>query len=311
MQSDAKEIYIPSADRVHRLHVAVWEPEKEVRAVVQISHGMVEHVLRYQEFARYLNSQGILVIGNDHLGHGLSVQSEKDFGYFGYGSESSKIVVADLHRVTRYAKKKYGGVPYFLLGHSMGSFMARRYLMTYGRELDGAIIMGTGYQPFLRLCTARAMAAVIRMVKGPGYRSGLLKKAAFGRYNARIDNPRTSNDWLTKETSAVDAYNRDKLCNFSFTADGYQTLFGVIACIQRKKNYNRIPKDLPVFMVAGMDDPVGDYGRGVKKVFASYRAVGLRDLELKLYRTDRHELLNETDRDVVFADIRDWILMRV
>lgn len=311
MQSDAKEIYIRSADRFHRLHVVVWEPKGKVRAIVQISHGMVEHVLRYQEFARYLNRQGILVIGNDHLGHGLSAQPLRDFGYFGYGSESSRIVVADLHRVTRYAKKKYGSVPYFLLGHSMGSFMARRYLMTYGKELDGAIIMGTGYQPFLRLCAARTLAAVIRMVKGSRYRSGLLKQAAFCTYNAKIKYPRTANDWLTKETTVVDAYNRDKLCMFSFTTDGYQTLFGVIAYIQRKKNYDRIPKNLPIFMVAGTDDPVGDYGRGVKKVFASYRAVGISDLQLKLYRTDRHELLNETDRAVVFDDIRNWIFLRI
>ena len=136
-----KDFYIPSRDGVHRLHVVLWEPDTEVKAVVQLSHGMVEMIERYEDFARFLTQHGYAVIGNDHLGHGLTAGNDADLGYF-CPRHMSATVVADLHRVTRVAKKRYKDKPYFLLGHSMGSFMARRYLMTYGMDLDGAVICG-------------------------------------------------------------------------------------------------------------------------------------------------------------------------
>ena len=222
-----KEISIPSTDGKNRLHVVIWEPEGEIKAIVQLSHGMIEYIERYNDFAEYLNKQSILVVGSDHLGHGKTAQ-EADLGYF--GAEKSKTVVDDLYEVTKYTKNKYGDIiPYFLFGHSMGSFMARRYIMTYGFGLTGAIISGTGFQSKAALAVGRLCAFIIGSVHDERYRSDFMKKLAFGTYNKRIENAQTENDWLTKDTEVVARYNKDKYCTFKFTINGYKTLFEVLA----------------------------------------------------------------------------------
>ena len=301
-----KEIRLPSKDGVHKLHVVIWEPQIPVRAILQISHGMIEMIERYDAFAGFLNEKGILVIGNDHLGHGQTADSEEDFGYF-CPRNMSETVVADLHSVTEYAKKEYPNVPYFLLGHSMGSFMARRYLMTYGEELTGAIIMGTGKQPKHVLLTGKAVANVIQFFKGPRYHSEFLRKAAFGHFNDAVVDKRTESDWLTKDEKIVDFCLSNKYCNFTFTVNGYKTLFEVISFIQKKENVEKIPKNLPILMVAGDADPIGEYGKSVRSVFESYKQAGIKDIRLKLYEGDRHEILNELDKESVYVDILKWI----
>ena len=155
---------LTSNDGVHKLHVVIWQPEENIRAVMQISHGMIEFIERYDGFARYLNEQGIVVIGNDHLGHGHTAGSDEDLGYF-CPDRKSETVVKDLHTVTEYAKKEYPGIPYFLFGHSMGSFMARRYLMTYGDELTGAILCGTGEQTSATLFAGKTAAGILGAFK--------------------------------------------------------------------------------------------------------------------------------------------------
>lgn len=299
------ETKIPSTNGKDSLHVVIWEPVGEIDGIVQISHGMVEYVKRYDEFARYLNTYGFLVIGNDHIGHGETAK-EEDLGYFGEGK--SKTVVDDLDQVTLYAKSTYGAdLPIFLFGHSMGSFMARRFIMEYGRDINGVIISGTGYTPPAVVGAGKFIASVIRLFHGERYRSEFLKNMAFGSYNKRIENLRTPNDWLTKETEVVDKYNQDKFCTFKFTVNGYQTLFGVLSYIQNKQNIRKIPKNLPVLLISGEEDPVGFYGEGVKTVFRQMKAEGIRDMKMKLYPGDRHELTNETDRTIVYKDIKDWL----
>lgn len=300
------DIDIESTDGVNTLHTVVWEPEGKPRAILQISHGMIEHIERYDDFAGYLNSNGIAVVGNDHLGHGKTAGSPDDYGYF--GADASVTVVSDLFKVTGYAKERFGSdVPYFLLGHSMGSFMARRYLIEHGDALDGAVICGTGYQPPAVLAIASAVTACIGAVKGDRYRPESLKKMAFGPYNKRIPDAKSPNSWLSRDDEVVRRYDSDPMCTFSFTADGYRTLFGVLKFIQKKKNYRRIPKDLPVFMIAGEEDPVGNYGKGVEKVFRAYSDIGIKDISLKLYPNDRHEILNEPDKEDVYSDILLWL----
>lgn len=301
-----KEIRLPSKDGVHKLHVVIWEPQTQIKAILQISHGMIEMIERYDDFAGFLNTKGILVIGNDHLGHGQTADSEEDFGYF-CPKKMSATVVADLHSVTEYAKKKYPNVPYFLLGHSMGSFMARRYLMTYGEELTGTIIMGTGRKPEHVLLAGKIVSSIIQIIKGPRYHSQFLRKSAFGTFNDKIPNKRTESDWLTKDEKIVDFCLGNKYCNFTFTINGYKTLFDVLGFIQKKENIAQIPKELPIFMVAGDADPVGDYGQGVQKVFETYKQAGIEDIAIKLYEGDRHEILNELDKESVYIDIYKWM----
>ncbi len=300
-----KNMELPSNDGVHKLHVVVWQPNGEPKAVLQLSHGMIEFIERYEGLAQYLNEQDILVIGNDHLGHGHTAGRDEDLGYF-CPEHMSETVVKDLHTVTEYAKKEYPGIPYFLLGHSMGSFMARRYLMTYGDELTGAILCGTGEQTSATLFAGKTVAGILGAFKGQRYRSEFIRKTSFKGYNDRFEK-RTENDWLTKDQSIVDWYNGHKFCTFGFTINGYKTLFEVLTYIQKQENYNKIPKNLPVYMIAGEDDPVGNYGEGVKHIYQQYKDSGIKDISIKLYPNDRHEILNELDKETVYADVADWI----
>ena len=300
-----KNMELPSNDGVHKLHVVVWQPDGEPKAVLQLSHGMIEFIERYEGLAQYLNEQDILVIGNDHLGHGHTAGRDEDLGYF-CPEHMSETVVKDLHTVTEYAKKEYPGISYFLLGHSMGSFMARRYLMTYGDELTGAILCGTGEQTSATLFAGKTAAGILGAFKGQRYRSEFIRKTSFKGYNDRFEK-RTENDWLTKDQSIVDWYNGHKFCTFGFTINGYKTLFEVLTYIQKQENYNKIPKNLPVYMIAGEDDPVGNYGEGVKHIYQQYKDSGIKDISIKLYPNDRHEILNELDKETVYADVADWI----
>jgi alpha-beta hydrolase superfamily lysophospholipase len=303
-----KDFTIPSKDGVHRLHVILWEPEDKrgIKGVVQISHGMIEMIERYEAFAKYLNKNGYVVIGNDHLGHGLTAGNKSDLGYF-CPDNISATVVSDLHRVTKYAKKIYKGKPYFLLGHSMGSFMARRYIMTYPYEVDGVVICGTGNQNSLRIITGKIVAAIDKFIAGDRYRTRFIKFNSFLGYQSRIKNPRTKNDWLTRDEKIVDWYNNEKFCTFDFTINGYRGLFDVLSFIQKAKNIKRISKELPILLVSGSEDPVGKYGRDVKKIYRQYKKAGINDITLKLYKDDRHEILNELDKLDVYADILRWI----
>lgn len=305
-----RELQIPSNDGIHQLHVVVWEPEQEVKAVLQISHGMVEFIERYDDFAKFMNTQGVLVIGNDHLGHGHTAANDEELGYFCKGHDSG-VVVKDLHSVTEYAKKQYPGKPYFLLGHSMGSFMARRYCMTYGKELTGAIISGTGCQPGIVLAGGKLITNVIKLFRGEKYRSEFVKQTSFKGYNDHFEPIRTVNDWLTRDEKIVDAYNANKFCTFCFTINGYQTLFDVLSFIQKKENVAKLPNELPMYFVAGMEDPVGSYGKGVQAVYDTYKAKGQKDIDIKLYCNDRHEILNELDRQTVYEDIASWVQARL
>jgi len=189
----------------------------------------------------------------------------------------------------------------------MGSFLARRYLMTYAGELTAAVICGTGTTPTAMLAGGRCLAALIGLFRGPKYRSELLKKASFGTYNARIDNPKSPNAWLSVREENVEKYDKDKYCTFPFTVNGYKTLLGTIAYIQKPANVGKIPKTLPIFLIAGAEDPVGAYGKGVQAVYEVLKKQGIKDLSIKLYPNDRHEILNETDRESVYADVAEWL----
>jgi alpha-beta hydrolase superfamily lysophospholipase len=303
-----KDFTIPSRDGVHRLHVILWEPEDKgsIKGVVQISHGMLDMMERYEEFARYLNKNGYAVIGNDHLGHGLSAGNSCDFGYF-CQDDISATLTADLHRVTRLAKKRYRRKPVFLLGHSMGSFLARRYMMRYPDELSGVILSGTGSKSPVTVNVGKALAALLRAVFGDRYHSRIIRYFIFKGYLSRVENARTQNDWLTRDEAVVDKYNHNKYCNFTFTINGYRGIFEVVGVIQKRSNLKLMSKDLPILLIAGKSDPVGGYGKNIRSIFRQYKKAGIKDVSFKLYKGDRHEILNELDRINVYEDILRWI----
>ncbi|MBE5884247.1 MAG: alpha/beta hydrolase [Lachnospiraceae bacterium] len=302
-----EEFYFDSRDGEHKIHAVRYMPDDDkVTCVVQIIHGMAEYMERYEEFAEFLTQKGILVTGEDHLGHGKTVAEDGSYGYF-CEQDPATVVVRDVHRLKKMTESLYPNVPYVILGHSMGSFILRNYLCRYGTGIEGAVIMGTGMQTPALIKMSKAILAIQKVFLGSKHVGRFIDQAAFGAYNKHFEPTRTASDWLSRDEEKVDQYVADPLCGFTFTVNGFQTLFELIARIQKKENLEKIPKELPILMVSGAEDPVGDCGEGVKRAYASLEDVGLTNMELKLYEHDRHELLNELDRTMVMENIYDWI----
>ena len=306
--SSLRYVKIPSSRPGATLNVLLCLPEGRPRAVLQMTHGMVEYIGRYEELACWLADRGVAAVGHDHLGHGGSVVSREEYGYFGR-PDGNRLLLDDIHRVTRWAKAlpELEGLPWFLLGHSMGSFYARQYLCEYGGELQGAILMGTGWQPRAAARAGRALCHLLAAFHGWRYRSKLVDSMAFGSYNRSFRPARTSKDWLNRDEKEVDRYLSEERCSFRFTLNGYDSLFTALERLCDKELLARAPKDLPVLFLSGDDDPVGDRGRGVQKAAQSLRDAGMRRVEVKLYPGARHELLVELNRQEVFADIGSFI----
>ena len=203
-----------SSDKKTNIHAVKWEPEGEARAVLQISHGMIEYVERYEAFADFLTEKGFVVVGNDHLGHGNSVQSQEFWGYFA-PEHGSDLVIEDLHQLRARTQAEYPGIPYFMLGHSMGSFLLRKYLSKYGKGLAGAVIMGTGTQTDRTVKMGRRICKLIASVRGWNHRGGFVEKQVFSGNNKRFENE-GQGAWLTKDREIVEAYNKDPRCPFLF-----------------------------------------------------------------------------------------------
>ena len=295
---------IPSTRPGAQLNVLVCLPEGRPRAVLQMTHGMVEYIGRYEELARFLAGQGIAAVGHDHLGHGGTAATKEDYGYFGR-PDGNRLLLDDIFAVTRWAKAlpALAGLPWFLLGHSMGSFYARQYLCEHGGELSGAILMGTGWQPRAAALAGRALCHLLTAFKGWHYRSKLVDGMAFGSYNRSFAPARTSKDWLNRDGREVDRYLADERCSFRFTLNGYDSLFTGLARLCDRRLLAQAPKDLPLLFLSGADDPVGSRGKGVERAAQSLRDAGVRHIAVKLYPAARHELLLELNRQEVFADI--------
>ena len=300
------EFYYLSADQKTRIHAIEWIPQGDIRAVLQICHGMCEFIGRYEEFAHFLCEQGYLVTGNDHLGHGASITDEEDRGYFAE-PDGNACVLADIHTLRTLTQEKYPHVPYFLLGHSMGSFLARQYICRHGAGLSGAIIMGTGSQPGMILNLGIFLCRLSALFHGSRYRSHFINNLAFGGYNKKFEPARTPSDWLTKDAAIIDSYISHPSCTFIFTVNAYQSMFRSIRSAQDGSQIAHIPKALPILVVSGTDDPVGNFGRGVRQVYDAYRSAGIQDVSISLYDGDRHEILNETDREQVYQDLLAWM----
>lgn len=302
-----------STDGKTAIHAVKWIPDSgEYHGILQITHGMVEYIERYEAFAEYLTERGYMVVGHDHIGHGASVLSEEDWGFF-HEEAPSDTLVEDMHKLRCIIQEDHSDLPYFMMGHSMGSFMLRKYLAIHGEQLKGAIIMGTGYKKESLVNVALTLAKTIGKIKGSHYRSPFMTNLVFDKNYKAYDmtGKNSSNSWLTKDEEIVKKYYSDPRCTFMFTINGYQGLFEAIKFSSNVKNIQRIPKELPVFFVAGKEDPVGDCGEAVKHVYDLFKLSGKVDVEMKLYEKDRHEILNEVDKQVVFEDIYNWMNKRI
>lgn len=310
--TDFQEFTFLSSDGHTQLHGAQWTPaDREPIAVLQIAHGVAEHILRYDDFARYLNDRGILVAGHDHLGHGKSLPEGGTPVYFGDGS-TWETVVDDIHLLHDRLREQYPDLPILLMGHSMGSFLSRSYLIRYPGTVDAAIIMGTGWQPKAVVAGGLAVARATAAVVGESGTSDLVTQLAFGAYNKQFAPNRTSCDWLSADTDNVDAYMADPLCGADATVGLFRQMLLGIRFNQRLSNLRRMDAQTPVLFIAGDKDPVGANGAGVRRTYQEFLHAGMQDCTLKLYPGLRHEILNEKGwQREIFRDIGLWLTAKL
>ena len=284
------------------LESRLWLPEGQPKAVIQLVHGMAEHIDRYDETAKALNESGFAVVGHTHLGHGKGADL---LGHFGK-ENGWDALIDDTHALRGQTEGAYPELPYFLLGHSMGSFVVRGYCLQYAKGLAGVILSGTGHYDPPIVTFGKGIAAVQCAFGGAEKPSKLLEGISCAGYNKRYENPRTKSDWLSSQAEVVDAYIADPYCGFTFTARAYHDMFMGLSRLY-PPSLSVMAKDIPVLLFAGAMDPVGNYGAGVEKVAEEIKAAGVADVTVKLYEGGRHEMFNERDRRIVWADLIDWM----
>ena len=297
----------PSCDGTHQIFARQWLPtEGQPKAVVQIVHGVSEYIDRYAPVARYLADHGFLVVGCDHLGHGRTALGPEEYGFF-TEQKGWHTVSGDVRRLRTLMGQKYPDLPYFLLGHSMGSFLARTYLIDWPGTLTGAILSGTGQEAPAMVTAGWHMANLVSKLSGQRAHSKLVEKLSFGAYNKQFAPTRTRADWISRDEAMVDAYIADPLCEFLPTAGMFRDMMEGLQYIANKNNLKKMDPATPVYIFSGDHDPVGGNGEGVQKVAGFFRDAGTEDLTVKLYPDGRHEMMNELNRDEVFADLLAWL----
>lgn len=300
-----KEFYFSSADKKTRIHAVEWQPEGTPKAVLQISHGVTEHMLRYEELAEYFTKQGYVVVGNDHLGHGTSIAEGAKPMYFG-PKDSWHWVQEDMYTCLKLTKRHYPNLPYILLGLSLGSFIARSFLITHPGEVDGVVLAGTGQSPAWQLSMVRWLADKEAHKAGDDNTTPMIQQLSFGTYNARFAPNRTGFDWLCASESGLDTYIGDPLRGENMSAGLFREMLSSMIFSGDLKNQKKMDKEVPVLLISGEDDPVGDMGKGVERTRASLAKAGVRDVTKKIYPGRRHDIFREDNRQEVFRDICGW-----
>lgn len=298
-----------SADKRTKIHAVIWRPDDgRYSAVLQITHGMQEYVERYAEFAEFLTKKGFMVVGHDHLGHGASVASDREYGYFAQKNPSDTLIL-DMHALRTAVQKKCGRTPYFMLGHSMGSYLLRKYITLHAKRLSGAILVGTGSMPDAAMRLGMCLCRFLSKKHGWHYKSPLVKRLSFMGPYRKFDTSgaKIENNWLTRDLKTARNYYQDPKCRFDFTINGYFGLMETVLYDNQPKHMAKISKDLPLLFISGDQDPVGNMGKGVRKAYCQYKKAGISNVRMKLYKNDRHELLNELDRQNVYQDIYRWM----
>ncbi len=289
-------------------YMYMWGPEegKEIHGIVQLVHGSCEHSRRYFNFAEFLTDNGYIVYANDLRGHGLTVKDNKELGYFGE-EDGWHTVVEDLYEITKFIKNKHKNLKIIVLGHSMGSFLARHYAAVHGTEVNGVIATGTAHNPRLVLKFGRMLAERDIRKNGPKHRNETLNKMSYDSFSDQFKPIRTKQDWLTRDEKIVDEYIKDELCGFVFTSSGFRDMFEGLLFITDRNNIKMTPKELPMLLLSGKRDPVGANGKTVVKAYKEYKKAGIKNINMKLYDDMRHEILNEIGKEEVYGDILSWI----
>lgn len=295
-----------SKDGKTQIHAVEWLPDEAPKAILQIAHGVTEYILRYEEFAKFLTEKGIAVVGNDHLGHGKSIAENAEPMYFG-PEGSWDWVVEDIKTCMDLTKNKYPNTPYYLLGFSLGSFIARTYLIKHQEKLNGAIIVGTGQIPSFQISLAKYMANKEAKKVGEDHTSPTIKKLTFETYNKIFAPNRTEYDWLCASNTSLDEYIKDPMRGGNMSAGLFREMLSGMAFTGKQENINKIDKNLPILFLSGDKDPVGEQGKGVTKAYNCFKKAGIKNVNMKLYPELRHDILREDCRQDVFNDIYEFI----
>ena len=305
------EFYFPSNSNLTKIHVNQWIPNnRKPRAVIQIAHGVAEYGRRYQHLAEFLCANGFAVVANDHLGHGLSQIPYYPPVYFG-AENGWWNVVKDMETLRQEIGRRFPGIPVFLLGHSMGSFLTRTHMILYPGFYDGYIICGTGHPSDASIHAGQKLSQKLIKKKGTAGHSHMMENLAFGNYNRKFAPNRTDCDWISYSATNVDNYIDDPLCGGKTSLGLFRDMFEGLSFITDKKNIAKMNINSPVFFIAGNSDPVGDMGKGVQKAYQLFMDAGVCDVRMKLYPGLRHEILNEDSRLDVYQDILSWLENRI
>lgn len=305
-----KDFYFNSSTGKNKIHARMCVPDAEPRAIVQIIHGIAEYIERYDEFMSFLADNGIIAVGTDHLGHGKSIESEEQTGFFAYDN-GWDYVVRDEEVLRLAMHENYPELPIIVFGHSMGSFMARTLLIRYPDAFNAAIISGTGNQGAALVNGGLFMGNLVTGLRGAHHYSKFLNNLAFGSYNKIYDNPKTEYDWLSRDEANVQKYIDDPLCGFIPSCSLFRDMMTGVKFITNKKNLTAMNKDMPVYFMSGDMDPVGECGKGVQKAYNNFLEAGMKDVSIKLYPGGRHEMLNEINKDEVYTDILAWLESKI
>lgn len=282
------------------LELAYIEPKEEIKGVVQISHGMSEHKERYYDFMEYLKNQGYVVVINDHRGHGSSVKTKEDLGYF--YTEDISYIINDLYDATKYIKNKYKDKKIYLFSHSMGTLVARGYIQKYDNEIEKLLLCGPPTKNELTKFAIK-LSQVSKYINKDTKPSKLLNKLTFGSYNRGNT---INNEWLSKSIDNVNKYNDDKLCGFIFTGNGFINLYKLMDNAFCKENYKMQNKSLPIFVIAGSEDPVIQDEKKFLELVDFLKELGYKDVTSKLYKDLKHEILNEEEKNIIYKDVLDF-----
>jgi alpha-beta hydrolase superfamily lysophospholipase len=301
-----RDFYYESSTGKNQIHARICTPDGVPRGIVQIAHGIAEHINRYEDFMRFLAENGFVAVGNDHLGHGKSIARLEEQGIFAE-KDGWNYVVEDMKKLREQVKEQFPNLPYVFFGHSMGSFLTRTFLILHPDLYDAAILSGTGHQAAALVNGGFLAAELMTKLKGPRSSGQALNDMAFGSYCKRIENPRTPFDWLSRDSETVDKYIADPLCGFVCKTSLYRDMMGGLKFLTSQKNINKMNKDAPIYFMSGAEDPVGDYGAGVETAYKAFCRAGLKDVMIRLYPGGRHEMLNELNRDDVMQDILNWL----
>lgn len=289
-----------------KIYAKQWKNEeiKQYRGVVQLVHGMQEHIGRYDEFAKVIANNGYIVVGHDHLGHGSTVEKEEEFGYFAK-KDGWEHLAEDVHILQNKVHNEYPKLPYIIFGHSMGSLVVRTYLTKYQDDLAGVILSGTSGQK-RGLLVGQVLTKIIMLFRGEYYRSSLLEYLVTGSFNKKFKPNRTKADWTTRNEEVVDKYQKDPKCGINFTTNGYLNLLRGTYYLSKQRNINKTIK-VPILLISGDKDPVGGMGKGVIRVMHMLEKAGLKDVTIRLFKDARHELVNEINKDEVYYVIFNWL----